>query len=92
MQLAAGESMWPVLGGVKWIGNFHATVATAITADEVLYGYVLWIALRAHGRRGRVPARRRVARRRPVGVGRARDPGRGAVRGRVQRAARARTR
>ena len=32
--------------GVKWIGNFHGTVATAITADEVLYGYVLWVALR----------------------------------------------
>jgi lipooligosaccharide transport system permease protein len=47
MQVAAGESMWPVLGAVKWVRNFHATVATAITADEVLYGYVLWIALRA---------------------------------------------
>ena len=41
---------------------------------------------------GRVPARRRAARRDPVGVGRARDPGRRAVRGRVLRAARARSR
>ena len=47
MQVAAGESMWPVLGGVKWIKNFHATVATAITADQVLFGYVLWVCLRA---------------------------------------------
>jgi lipooligosaccharide transport system permease protein len=47
MQVAAGEAMWPVLGGVKWIKNFHAVVATEITADQVLYGYVLWIALRA---------------------------------------------
>jgi lipooligosaccharide transport system permease protein len=47
MQVAAGESMWPVLGGVKWIKFFHATVATSITADQVLYGYVLWICLRA---------------------------------------------
>jgi lipooligosaccharide transport system permease protein len=46
-QLAAGESMWPIVGGVKWIGNFHATVATAITPAEVLYGCVLWIAIRA---------------------------------------------
>jgi lipooligosaccharide transport system permease protein len=38
--------MWPVLGGVKWIGNFHGTVATAITADQVLYGFVLWVTLR----------------------------------------------
>jgi lipooligosaccharide transport system permease protein len=47
MQVAAAEAMWPVVGGVKWIGNFHATVATEITPDEVLYGTVLWIALRA---------------------------------------------
>jgi lipooligosaccharide transport system permease protein len=47
MQLAAGESMWPVLGGVKWVNYFHAQVATEISADQVLYGYVLWIALRA---------------------------------------------
>lgn len=39
--------MWPVLGGVKWIKNFHATVATSITADQVLFGYVLWVSLRA---------------------------------------------
>ena len=32
---------------VKWVKNFHATVATSITADQVLYGYVLWIGLRA---------------------------------------------
>src|SRR3954447_20187096 len=37
MQVAAGESMWPVLGGVKWIQNYHATVATSITADQVLF-------------------------------------------------------
>jgi lipooligosaccharide transport system permease protein len=47
MQVAAGESMWPILGGVKWMRFFHGTVATAITAGQVLYGYVLWIALRA---------------------------------------------
>ena len=32
---------------MKWVKNFHATVATSITADQVLYGYVLWIGLRA---------------------------------------------
>jgi len=47
MQVAAGESMWPVLGGVKWVRFFHAMVATSITADQVLFGYVLWIGLRA---------------------------------------------
>src|SRR5580765_9043441 len=47
MQVAANESMWPVLGGVKWVKNFFATVATAITAGELLVGYVVWITLRA---------------------------------------------
>jgi lipooligosaccharide transport system permease protein len=47
MQVAAGEGMWPVLGGVKWVGNFHGAVATSITAHEVMYGFVLWIALRS---------------------------------------------
>jgi lipooligosaccharide transport system permease protein len=47
MQIAANESMWPVLGAVKWVKNFHATVATSITAGELVVGYVLWIALRA---------------------------------------------
>ena len=26
MQVAAGESMWPVLGGVKWTKHFHGIV------------------------------------------------------------------
>jgi lipooligosaccharide transport system permease protein len=47
MQIAANEAMWPVLGAVKWVKNFHATVATSITAGELVTGYVLWIALRA---------------------------------------------
>ncbi len=32
MQIAANESMWPVLGAVRWVKNFHAAVATSITA------------------------------------------------------------
>ena len=47
MQIAANDSMWPVLGGVKWVKNFHATVATSITAGQVVVGYVLWTVLRA---------------------------------------------
>jgi lipooligosaccharide transport system permease protein len=47
MQVAANESMWPVLGAVKWVKNFYATVATSITPGELVVGYVLWIALRA---------------------------------------------
>ena len=47
MQVAANESMWPVLGAVKWVKNFYATVATSITPGELVVGYVLWIMLRA---------------------------------------------
>ena len=47
MQIAANEAMWPVLGGVKWVKNYHATVATSITAGELMVGSVLWITLRA---------------------------------------------
>jgi lipooligosaccharide transport system permease protein len=47
MQIAANESMWPVLGAVKWVKNFFATVATAITPGELVLGYVIWITLRA---------------------------------------------
>ena len=47
MQIASNEAMWPVLGAVKWVKNFHATVATSITAGELLVGYVLWVTLRA---------------------------------------------
>ncbi len=49
MQLAANEAMWPVLGGVKWMKTFHATVATPITAGEIVVGYVLWVVVRAIG-------------------------------------------
>jgi lipooligosaccharide transport system permease protein len=47
MQVAANESMWPVLGAVKWVKNFFATVATSITPGELVVGYVVWITLRA---------------------------------------------
>jgi len=39
--------MWPVLGAVKWVNNFHAAVATSVTAGEVMVGYVLWVVVRA---------------------------------------------
>ena len=47
MQLAASESMWPVLGGVKWTKHFHGVVATPIGSGELFGGVVLWTALRS---------------------------------------------
>jgi lipooligosaccharide transport system permease protein len=47
MQLAAGESMWPVMGGAKWMRQFHGVVATPIAPGELFGGYVLWTAIRS---------------------------------------------
>ena len=46
MMQAAGESLWPVLGGVKWMRTYHAAVATPVGAGELFAGHVLWTCLR----------------------------------------------
>jgi lipooligosaccharide transport system permease protein len=46
VQLAAPESLWPVMAGMKWMGQFHGMVATPITPPEVFVGFVLWTTLR----------------------------------------------
>ena len=38
MQTAAGWSLWPVLGGVKWDGTFNAQAATPLRPVDVLLG------------------------------------------------------
>src|SRR4051794_21371226 len=43
---AAGEAMWPVLGGLKWMRTSHGMVATPIQPADVYYGLVVWAALR----------------------------------------------
>ena len=47
MQVAAGESLWPVMGGKKWMGTYHAMVATPLRASEVFGGHVVWNSTRA---------------------------------------------
>jgi lipooligosaccharide transport system permease protein len=46
VQLAAGESMWPVLAGVKWIRFYDGVVATPIEPRQVYWGFVVWTATR----------------------------------------------
>ena len=46
MMQAAGESLWPVLGGVKWMRTYHAAVATPVSAGALFAGHVLWTCLR----------------------------------------------
>ena len=45
--MASAESMWPVMGGVKWMGQFNSMVATAMTPGDVYGGLVLSTAVRA---------------------------------------------
>ena len=88
VQLAAGEALWPVVAGVKWIRFYHGMVATPIRAADVFGGFVVWQAIRTVVEQLGVPRRRRAARRDRVAVGRARGSRRRADRGRVLRAAR----
>lgn len=46
LQTAASDSMWPVMGGMKWMKWHHAAAATPLTPADVYGGYVLWIATR----------------------------------------------
>ena len=47
MMQAAAESLWPVLGGVKWQRTYHAAVATPVSAGQLFGGHVLWTSLRS---------------------------------------------
>jgi lipooligosaccharide transport system permease protein len=47
VQSAAGESLWPVMAGTKWVGTFHAMAATPLRPGDVFVGFVTWNAIRA---------------------------------------------
>jgi lipooligosaccharide transport system permease protein len=44
--VAAGESMWPVLGGLKWMRTSHGMVSTPIEPRDVHAGLVVWATAR----------------------------------------------
>jgi lipooligosaccharide transport system permease protein len=46
VQLGAGESMWPVLAGVKWMRFYDGVVSTSIEPSELYVGFVVWNTLR----------------------------------------------
>lgn len=46
MQAAAGDSLWPVMAGAKWIRTYHGMVATPVSAADVYGGHVIWTAVR----------------------------------------------
>ncbi|HEX5946006.1 MAG TPA: ABC transporter permease [Acidimicrobiales bacterium] len=42
LQGAAGNSLWPVMGGMKWMRTFHAAAASPVSPGQVYAGYVGW--------------------------------------------------
>jgi lipooligosaccharide transport system permease protein len=47
MSLGANESMWPVMGHLKWQRGYHGIAATPLGARDIVFGHALWIAMRS---------------------------------------------
>lgn len=47
LMATAGEALWGVMGGVKWMGQFRGMVATPMTPGDVYGGLVLSAGVRA---------------------------------------------
>ncbi len=43
---AASESMFPVMGAIKWQKTYYAMLATPLRVGDVLAGHLLWIGVR----------------------------------------------
>jgi lipooligosaccharide transport system permease protein len=46
VQSATGDSLWPVLGGFKWVGWYHAMAATPMSATDIFFGTLVTHALK----------------------------------------------
>ncbi|MGH9027680.1 MAG: ABC transporter permease [Acidimicrobiia bacterium] len=44
---ATAESLWPVMGGMKWLRTYHAMVATPLRPSDVYAGVIVWTTVRA---------------------------------------------
>lgn len=42
VQNASGWSLWPLMAGFKWIGVYHAAVASPLEPRDVLSGWLVW--------------------------------------------------
>ena len=47
MSLSAGESMWPVMGNLKWTRGYHGIATTPLDATDIVLGHATWIAARS---------------------------------------------
>ena len=46
MQVASGESTWPVVASFKWTRQYFAMLATPLGVGDILVGHQLWMATR----------------------------------------------
>jgi lipooligosaccharide transport system permease protein len=46
MQATAGGSLWPVLGGFKWLRTYHGVVATPVPPSALYGGLITWLSIR----------------------------------------------
>tara|TARA_Y100000590_G_scaffold359094_1_gene414788 strand:+ start:314 stop:1090 length:777 start_codon:yes stop_codon:yes gene_type:complete len=46
MQVAAGDTTWPVMAGIKWRRTYEAALSTPLTTRHIVYGHLLWTAIR----------------------------------------------
>lgn len=46
MALGAGESMWPVMGGLTWQRGYHGIAATELEARDIVLGHATWMVVR----------------------------------------------
>jgi lipooligosaccharide transport system permease protein len=46
MQIAANDTMWPVMGAIKWTRVYLAMLAAPLDVYDVLLGHLAWVAAR----------------------------------------------
>lgn len=46
MQAGAGDSAWPVLGGIKWQRTYLAALASPLSTRDLVIGHLAWVATR----------------------------------------------
>jgi lipooligosaccharide transport system permease protein len=46
MQTSAADSLWPIMGGLKWMRSFHAMAASPLTPAQIIIGQLSWISIR----------------------------------------------
>lgn len=46
MQIAIGETTWPVMGNLKWHRTYYAMVATPLTVPDVVAAHLTYVAFR----------------------------------------------